>query len=87
MTLTFVSIIIALGVGSIEILGLISTRLHQSGGLWSTIGYANAHFAAIGLSLVAFFAVSWIVSKAIYRIRGRRESDACDCRSSTNAAA
>ena len=87
MTLTFVSIIIALGVGSIEILGLISTRLHQGGGLSSTISYANAHFAAIGLSLVAFFAVSWIVSKTIYRMRGRRESGACDCRSSTNAAA
>jgi nickel/cobalt transporter (NiCoT) family protein len=68
MTITFVSIVVALLVGGIEVLGLIGGQLKIHGGVWDTIGSLNDNFGAVGFAIIGIFVVSWIASIAIYRM-------------------
>ena len=70
MTITFVSVIVALLVGGIEALGLMRGELRLEGPFWSAIARLNNNFGSVGYLIVATFAVCWILSIAIYRFRG-----------------
>ena len=70
MTITFVSIVIALLVGGIEGLGVIGGQLGLTSGFWAVIGALNENFGAIGYLIIGIFVFSWIVSFAIYRVKG-----------------
>ena len=73
LTITLVSIIVALLIGSVEALGLLGDKLGLAGGFWDFIGALNEHFGALGYLIVGIFAVSWLVSVAFYRLRGYDE--------------
>lgn len=70
MTITFVSIIVALVVGGIEALGLLAGRFHLTGTFWKLVGKLNDNFGLLGYCIVGVFALSWLVSVAVYRWRG-----------------
>jgi nickel/cobalt transporter (NiCoT) family protein len=70
MTITFVSVIVALLVGGIEALGLVGDRLHATGGFWSGIAALNSNFGSIGYLIIAVFIGSWLLAAAIYRLKG-----------------
>lgn len=70
MTVTAVSVLVAVLVGGIEALGLIGDQLDLHGVFWDGVGTLNDHFGVIGYVIVGVFAVSWAVSVAIYRARG-----------------
>ena len=70
MTITAVSILVALLIGGIEALGLLSDQLGLKGGLWDAIGKLNENFNTIGFGIIALFAVVWALSYAIYRMKG-----------------
>ncbi|WP_153102116.1 HoxN/HupN/NixA family nickel/cobalt transporter [Paraburkholderia hayleyella] len=67
ITITSISVIVALVVGSIEGLGRIEDQLHFSGAFWEAIGSLNDNFGLIGYTVVGVFIVSWLCSMAIYR--------------------
>ncbi len=69
ITITFVSVVVALVVGGIEALGLLAGYFHLSGFLWDLVVRLNGNFATLGYVIVGFFALSWIVSIAIYKWR------------------
>jgi high-affinity nickel-transport protein len=69
MTITFVSVLVALLVGGIEALGLIGDQLGLQGGFWNAIAALNSHFGSIGYLIIGVFVLSWIVSIAIYRFK------------------
>jgi high-affinity nickel-transport protein len=70
MTITFVSVIVAVFIGGIEALGLIGDQFKLQGGLWSALDFMtdDANFGWIGFGIIALFALSWIVSIVIYRL-------------------
>lgn len=70
LTITFVSVLAALLVGGVEVLGLVARKLALHGFFWDAIAALNNNFGAIGYLIVAIFALSWIVSFAVYRLRG-----------------
>ncbi len=70
MTITFVSVVVAVIIGGTEALGLLVDKLGLSGGVWDWIAGLNSHFGTLGYVIVGIFALSWAVSIAIYRIRG-----------------
>jgi len=70
MTITFVSVVVALLVGGIEALGLVGDRLHASGGFWSGIATLNRNFGIIGYLILGVFIGSWLLAAAIYRLKG-----------------
>jgi high-affinity nickel-transport protein len=67
ITVTSVSVIVAFAVGGIEALGLLSGRLHLKGVFWTLIDTLNGSFGLLGYGIVGLFALSWIVSIAIYK--------------------
>jgi high-affinity nickel-transport protein len=69
LTITIVSVIVALFVGALEALNLIGDQLGltDGGGFWGAVGALNDHFGTLGYIIVGFFIVAWLVSYAIYR--------------------
>jgi nickel/cobalt transporter (NiCoT) family protein len=67
LTITCVSVLVALVVGGIEALGLMAGYFHFSGGFWGVILSLNDNFGALGFFIVGLFALSWVVSIAIYK--------------------
>ena len=70
MTITAVSVLIALVVGGIELLGIIADQFNLHGPLWNAISSMTNHFGAIGILIVLIFVFSWIASIANYRWMG-----------------
>jgi high-affinity nickel-transport protein len=69
MTITFVSVLVALIVGGIEALGLIADRLSLEGAFWGMIGALNDNFGSLGYVIIAVFAISWLASVVVYRLK------------------
>lgn len=70
LTITSVSVIVALLVGGIEALGLMRDHFEFEGAFWNYIGTLNEHFGALGYLIIGIFIASWLVSMAIYRLKG-----------------
>ncbi len=70
LTITSVSVLVALVVGGIETLGLIGDRFQLHGTFWEAIASLNDNFGVLGYGIVALFVVSWAVSYLIYRVKG-----------------
>ena len=69
LTITFVSVVVAIVVGGIEALGLLADRLHLNGAFWTAVLRLNVSFGTLGYLIIGLFALSWIVSIAIYKWR------------------
>jgi high-affinity nickel-transport protein len=67
LTITAVSVAVALLIGGIEALGLIADKLGLEGAFWNMIGNLNAGVANFGYLVVGIFLVSWAVSYLLYR--------------------
>ncbi|MBO9134473.1 HoxN/HupN/NixA family nickel/cobalt transporter (plasmid) [Rhizobium sp. B230/85] len=70
MTITLVSIIVAVLIGGIEALGLISDKLGLEGGLWDIVGGLNENFNNLGFVIIGVFLLAWILSFVIYKAKG-----------------
>jgi high-affinity nickel-transport protein len=69
LTITSVSVLVALVVGGIETLGLIAGQFQLHGAFWNAIADLSSNFGALGYGIVGLFVVSWAVSFAIYRFK------------------
>jgi high-affinity nickel-transport protein len=69
MTITFVSVIVALLVGGIEALGLVANQFNFGGSFWSAVGRLNDHFGVLGFLIIGVFVLSWAVAAMIYRLK------------------
>ena len=70
LTITFVSVIVALLVGGIEAIGLLKDQLSLTGGFWDFIGSLNDNFGTMGFVIIGVFVLSWVGSVVIYRVKG-----------------
>ena len=69
ITITSVSVVVAFAVGGIEALGLFAAQVHPTGAFWGAVNRLNDNFGLLGYFIIALFAVSWVVSIAIYKWR------------------
>lgn len=76
LTITSVSVVFAIAVGSIEVLGLIGERLGSSGTFWDMIGGLNDNADGLGFVIIGIFISIWIGAVAFYRYRRRSEVEA-----------
>jgi high-affinity nickel-transport protein len=70
LTITSVSVLVALVVGGIETLGLIADQFDLHGVFWDAISGLNNNFGALGYGIVGLFVLSWGLSYLIYRFKG-----------------
>jgi len=69
LTITSVSVLVALVVGGIETLGLIAGQFQLQGVFWNAISGLNGNFGVLGYGIVALFVVSWGISFLVYRFK------------------
>ncbi len=69
ITITTVSVLVALLIGGIEAFGLIGDRFNLTGPFWTTVATLNGNFGSLGYLIVALFAASWLVSMLIYKLK------------------
>jgi len=69
LTITAVSVIVAVIVGGLETLNLIGDQLGltDGGGFWGAIGSLNDSFGMLGYLIVGVFVAAWLISYVIYR--------------------
>jgi nickel/cobalt transporter (NiCoT) family protein len=65
LTITGLSIFVAIFIGTIELVGLLAQDTHRTGGFWSFIEGFNINTA--GFVIVGLFVVTWGVALAIWR--------------------
>jgi high-affinity nickel-transport protein len=68
LTITLVSVLVAVLIGGIEALGLVADQMKLEGPFWRWIGALNDNFGSLGYLIIAIFVGSWIVSIAVYRL-------------------
>ncbi len=70
MNVTLVSVLVAVVIGTIELLGVIADQLHLAGPFWDRVGSINDHFGLLGFAIIGVFLAAWLISALVYRWRG-----------------
>ncbi|MGI0071685.1 MAG: HoxN/HupN/NixA family nickel/cobalt transporter [Thermoplasmata archaeon] len=80
LTMTVISVMVAVVIGTVELLGVTASELNLSGGafgFWNTMNWLNNSngpdhidlWGWAGIVIVVLFVVSWLVSIAVYRLK------------------
>jgi nickel/cobalt transporter (NiCoT) family protein len=78
LTVTGLSVVVALAVAGIEALGLVGERLGLEGGLSTVAGAAAAHLGVLGYLAVAIFMTVWVASFVVHRTMGYNKVQTLD---------
>ena len=75
MTITAVSVVVAVLIGGLETLNLIGDQLGltDGGGFWGAIGAINDNFGVLGYVIIGIFVLSWMGSVVFYNLKGYDE--------------
>jgi high-affinity nickel-transport protein len=65
ITITGLSVAVALLIGTVELLSLLATELHLTGGFWDWV--SNLDLNVLGFAIVGLFVVTWVVAVAVWR--------------------
>src|ERR1700730_11866643 len=65
ITITGLSVLVALLIGSVELLGLLADQLGWRGGFWTWLGGIDLN--AVGFLIVGLFVVTWVGAVLIWR--------------------
>jgi len=69
LTITSVSVLVAVIVGALETLGLIQGEMNFSGDFWNAIAALNSNFGVLGYVIIGIFVVSWMISILFYKLK------------------
>jgi high-affinity nickel-transport protein len=69
MTITLISVLVALIIGTLETLSIVSGQLSLSGPFWDFVGALSNNFGWVGAGIIAIFILSWLISTLIYRLK------------------
>ena len=80
LTITAVSVVVALVVGGLEVLNLVGDQLGltDGGGFWGAIGSLNDNFGVLGFAIVGIFVAAWLISYVIYRVNRYDDIEAAE---------
>ncbi|MBO9709505.1 MAG: HoxN/HupN/NixA family nickel/cobalt transporter [Caulobacter sp.] len=70
LTITLISVLIALIIGAIQTLSLLSDKLGLTGGIWDGAAAVAEHFGLMGYAIIGVFVGAWLISHLIYRLKG-----------------
>ncbi|RDU96875.1 HoxN/HupN/NixA family nickel/cobalt transporter [Trinickia dinghuensis] len=70
LTITLVSVVVALLIGGIETLGLLADQFKLQGAFWDVIGTLNDNFNNLGFVIIGVFVFAWVASFIVYRVKG-----------------
>ncbi len=65
IAITTLSVAVALGIGSVELLGVLVDRLSLSGGVWDFVTHVDLNL--VGYFIVGLFGLTWAIALAVWR--------------------
>ena len=68
LTITLVSVAVALVIGTLEALNLLADKLNLQGWFWQRLAAISDNSGVLGFGIVGLFAVAWLLSFVIYRL-------------------
>jgi high-affinity nickel-transport protein len=71
MTVTALSVAIALGIGTLELLAVLAEKLDLTGGLWDVVAHLDLNL--VGYVVVGLFVVTWAAALAVWRLANVEE--------------
>ncbi len=74
MVVTLISIVAALGVGGLEVLGLAKDQLALGGSFWDGIASLNERFQLVGAAIIILFAIVWATAVVLSKWTGSRDA-------------
>ena len=77
-TITLMSVVVAVLIAGIELLGLLNERLGLSGRFWDAVGILNDHSGALGLVVIGAFVAVWLGAMALWRYNGLDRLEVAD---------
>jgi high-affinity nickel-transport protein len=78
MTVTGLSVAVALIIGSIELLSVLAEHLGLTGGVWDVVAHLDLNL--VGYLIVGLFVLTWAVAAAVRRFGHIEERWALDAR-------
>jgi high-affinity nickel-transport protein len=69
LTITLISIVAAVAIGGIELVGVLTDATATGDDFWPAIASLNDHLAAAGAMVIALCAAAWFVSAVIWRVK------------------
>ena len=70
MTITWLSVVVALVIGTIELMSALADKLTLTGQPWDFVSGLDLNY--VGYAIVAMFVLTWLVALAVWRF-GRIE--------------
>jgi high-affinity nickel-transport protein len=67
LTVTVISVLVALAIGTAELLQVMTNELNLTGTFWDSLG--NLDFETMGFGIIAIFLASWLVSVGVWKYR------------------
>jgi nickel/cobalt transporter (NiCoT) family protein len=69
LSMTMISIVVALLIGGVEALGLLANKLSLEGRFWDFIDQVNQNFGLLGYLIIGIFVAGWGISVLIYKVQ------------------
>src|SRR5207302_776060 len=69
LTITLISIVAAVVIGGLELLGVLNDATATGNEFWPAIAGLNDHLAAAGVTVIGLCAAAWLGSMLIWRVR------------------
>ena len=79
LNITLISVIVAVVVGGIEVLQVISSELHLTGPAWDFVNN-TLDLGNVGFFIVAILLLSWLISTVVYRLKRYEEIEVTPAR-------
>jgi high-affinity nickel-transport protein len=65
ITITGLSVVVALLIGSVELLSVLAEKLNLTGGVWDAV--SNLDLNLVGYAIAALFVATWAIALAVWR--------------------
>jgi high-affinity nickel-transport protein len=75
MTITLISFVIALLIGSLEAINILASKLHPDAAIWTYLNGLNEHSTLLGYGIIGLMMASWLASIVVYRVMGLSKLD------------
>jgi high-affinity nickel-transport protein len=70
ITITWLSVVVALVIGTIELMSVLTDELGLTGQPWDVVSHLDLNY--VGYAIVALFVLTWVVALTVWRV-GRIE--------------
>jgi high-affinity nickel-transport protein len=67
LTVTVISVLVALAIGTVELLQVVASELNLVGPFWDWLGTLD--FQTIGFGVIGIFLISWLVSVSYWKYK------------------